>query len=293
VFARCIGGRAPCWELAKRPRCEPTTSPTALSPRVRSGCAQLRFHRHRSAGEPVVTGASLAALGQAFSAGQPCFRTGLRHGRRCDLVGGARPFGNGHRCQPGHAAAAQAKAEKAGLAHRIRFGLLDLAAPNTWQDSPVLDGPFAGVYSNYGALNCVGDWAALAPALAARLADNGQLALGVMGRFCLWETLWHGGHGHWRTASRRWRGQGQAHIGDTHFSVYYPSARGLALALRPHFKATRYRALGLFLPPSDLYAGLAKHRRLANGLHRLEQLTAGWPGAHCLADHFWLELRKA
>jgi SAM-dependent methyltransferase len=194
---------------------------------------------------------------------------------------------------PAMLAAAQAKAEKAGLAHRIRFGLLDLAAPNTWQDSPVLDGPFAGVYSNYGALNCVGDWAALAPALAARLADNGQLALGVMGRFCLWETLWHGGHGHWRTASRRWRGQGQAHIGDTHFSVYYPSARGLALALRPHFKATRYRALGLFLPPSDLYAGLAKHRRLANGLHRLEQLTAGWPGAHCLADHFWLELRKA
>jgi SAM-dependent methyltransferase len=76
------------------------------------------------------------------------------------------------------------------------------------------------VFANFGVLNCLSDWRPLAAWLAERIVSGGHVAFGVMSPFCVWETLWHGVHGDWRTATRRWRRKGTAFsIPSSQFSV--------------------------------------------------------------------------
>lgn len=181
------------------------------------------------------------------------------------------------------------KAQAAGVADRIETRLLDLAAAATW-DLP--DHAFAGAYSNYGPLNCIDDWRALGATLARVVRPGGRLGFAVMGPFCLWETLWHGLHGHLRTAARRWRGQAVATIGGVSFPVWYPTPARLRRDLGPGFRRVHLRGLGVFLPPSDVYGALARRVRLARLLLRLERLSAArWPFKY-LADHYWMELAR-
>lgn len=165
------------------------------------------------------------------------------------------------------------------------FHPLDLNAPQTWQ----LAGQFDGVYSNFGALNCTPNWHELSPFLADITTHHAVLAFGVMGRFCLWETLWHGLHGDWKTATRRWSGENLATLPDgSQFPVYYPSIKTLISAFSPAFHSVNMMGVGTFLPPSDVYPVLEKYPFLFHALNTIEQRFA--PAR--LADHFWLELRK-
>ncbi|MBZ0307333.1 MAG: hypothetical protein K8I82_14800, partial [Anaerolineae bacterium] len=115
-------------------------------------------------------------------------------------------------------------------------------------------------------------------------------AFGVMGRFCLWETVWHGLHLDWRTASRRWSGKSTAVLKDNlPFPVFYPSPQALSQTFAPVFMPVQKFGLGVFLPPSDSFPVLEKRPKLMKFLMTLENRFA--PPA--LADHYWLELQKA
>jgi hypothetical protein len=112
-----------------------------------------------------------------------------------------------------------------------------------------------------------------------------------MGPFCLWESLWHSIHGDMRTAGRRWRGRANATIGGVTFAVYYPSPGRFSRDLREQVRREHVRGLGVWLPPSDVYGVVGKRPALARVLRRLEAITAAWPLAAHLADHFWWEGR--
>ncbi|MCC7208099.1 MAG: class I SAM-dependent methyltransferase, partial [Anaerolineae bacterium] len=127
---------------------------------------------------------------------------------------------------------AREKAAAAGLAGRISFLQLDLAAAGAWT---LPAASFDGVFSNYGPLNCIARWDALGSALAAALRPGGRAAFAVMGPFCAWETVWHALHGDLRTARRRWRGRAEANLGGETFPVYYPTPRRLQADLGPAF----------------------------------------------------------
>lgn len=129
--------------------------------------------------------------------------------------------------------------------------------------------------------------------LAAVLRRGGRAAFAVMGPFCLWESGWHILHGNLRTATRRWRGVADAHIGGETFPVYYPSPRRLQRDLGPAFRRRALVGLGVFLPPSELYTALGRRPRLARALLRLEKGLAARPPFPWLGDHFWLELERA
>lgn len=181
------------------------------------------------------------------------------------------------------------KARRAGLAHLISLRQLDLAAAARW-DLPAAI--FDGATSNYGPLNCIAEWRTLGSALAGAVKPGGWLGFAIMGPFCLWETAWHLLHCDWRTATRRWRGQSIATLGGVSFPVYYPSPRRFTRELGPAFTRQRLAGLGVFLPPSDLYAPLARRPRLANRLRRLEQwATTQWPLQY-VGDHYWVEYRR-
>ncbi len=83
------------------------------------------------------------------------------------------------------------KAQVEGVSDLVETRLLDLSDAVNWS---LPANHFDGAYSNYGALNCVGDWTAVGDQLARAVKPGGKVGLGVMGRWCVWEIVWHGVH---------------------------------------------------------------------------------------------------
>ena len=53
------------------------------------------------------------------------------------------------------------------------------------------EGAFDGVYSSMGPLNCIPDLQPVADALALLVKPGGRVILGILNRYCLWETAWY------------------------------------------------------------------------------------------------------
>ena len=153
-------------------------------------------------------------------------------------------------------------------------------------------GEFNGAYSNYGALNCVGDWTAIGAQIANATKPGAKIGLGVMGPWCPWEILWHGIHGDFRTATRRLRKSTVAHLDGKYFTVYYPTPGRLQGDFGANFRRSLLWGLGVFLPPSDLYKPVGSRPWLAYPLLALEKLTAPYYPFKLLGDHYWLELER-
>jgi len=111
-----------------------------------------------------------------------------------------------------------------------------------------LSGIYDGAISNFGALNCVSDPAGLRNPLARLIRPGGHLAICVIGRFCLRETIHFLSRGQIREASRRWGGLScSASLG---LAVSYPSVGQLRRALAPDFFLRRTAGIGVCVPPS-------------------------------------------
>ncbi len=178
------------------------------------------------------------------------------------------------------------KAISAGVADRVHIQPFDFSKPETWN----LNGQFDGMYSNYGALNCIGEFSELGNYLAAHIKPGGAAGLCLIGRWCPWEILWHGAHLHFKTAFRRLPGKTIAHLEGRYFPVYYPTPGELARDFGMAWQRGRTDGIGVFLPPSDLYRAVGKRPKLARTLLRLEKATATrWP-FRVLGDHYWIEL---
>lgn len=149
-------------------------------------------------------------------------------------------------------------------------------------------GPYDAVLANFGALNCAADRRALAAWLAPRIRPGGVALLAVMGRLCLWEIGWHLLHGQPRRAFRRLNGR--ARFGA--LWVTYPTPRQLAADFAPAFRRDRLEALGLFLPPSEVFAAVERRPRLWRALAALETRVAPHAWAAPLADHYWIVLER-
>jgi len=181
------------------------------------------------------------------------------------------------------------KVAAAGVEALVDIQPLDFSRAAQWN---LPNGAFDGVYSNYGALNCVPfeDWPMLAEALTRAVKPGGAVGLCVIGRICPWEMAWHGAHLHFKTAFRRLPGHAIAHLDGRYFPVYYPMPGRLAGIFGANWRLRRVMAVGVFLPPSDLYVGVGRRPMFTRRLLRLERATATrWPFKH-LGDHYWIEM---
>jgi len=178
---------------------------------------------------------------------------------------------------------ARLKAVAAGLADRIEFRVLPMESLHTLPPDLVFD----GVFSNFGALNCVADISALAQPLAAHLAPGAPLLFVVMGRHVPWEWAWFLARGDRARAFRRLRRGGVEWRGLT---IHYPTPGELARSLAPHFEIRRRASLGFALPPSYASHWLDQSPRMLAALTGIERATRRI-GAH-LADHFVLEAAR-
>lgn len=179
---------------------------------------------------------------------------------------------------------ARAKAERAGLSHRIEVRALAIEELASLKP----DAPFTGVLSNFGALNCVENLAAVGAAIAPLVAPRSPVLLCLMGRLCPWEWAWFLFRDPSRTFRRlrkdvSWRG----------LPVRYPSIGAVRRALAPAFRLKETRAIGALLPPTYAEAWASRHPGLMCALDRAERAVESVPPFPALADHVLLELERS
>jgi SAM-dependent methyltransferase len=176
------------------------------------------------------------------------------------------------------------KAERAACAQRIRFHCVSMERAG----AALAGEKFDGVFSNFGAVNCVPQLDEVVPTLASLLVPGAPLVWVVMGRNVPWEWLWFLARANWQKAFRRrrdgvvWRGM----------SISYPTPAALARTLRPHFAPVRRQALGFVLPPSYAAGWLERSPRLLSMLTYLERAAQRWQPLAALADHYIFEARR-
>lgn len=199
-------------------------------------------------------------------------------------------------------AVAQGKVTATGLTDRVHLLQVDLnsragtAGTGTEQGRSrfcFLPSTFDGVFSNFGALNCLADRRPMARALAGLVRPGGRVVLVLMGPACPWEVGWHLLHGKPGQALRRLRSGAQAHLGQgITTSVWYPSPRRLEAEFQPWFAVRRMVGIGSLLPPSYLGHLVDRWPGLFGPLARLDQaLGSIWPWTW-LNDHYLMVLER-
>ena len=154
---------------------------------------------------------------------------------------------------------------------------------------------FDGVFSNFAGLNCVEDLTTFARDLARLVTPRGQIVLCLFGRFCMWEILWYLAHGEPVKAFRRLRASGcsaspSGNGAPVH--VRYYSARKLASIFSPEFRLTRWRGVGVAVPPSYVEPLAQRFPAALDYLISLDRRLGALPLLRGLADHVLLTLER-
>jgi SAM-dependent methyltransferase len=181
----------------------------------------------------------------------------------------------------------RARARDAGLEDRI--AALHLGV----QELDGLDGPFDGVYSNFGPLNCAPDLGAVARECARLVRPGGRLFFSVIGRLCPWEIAHYSVRGRLRRAFVRGvRGATAVNMNRHTIWTYYYTPREFYRAFADDFHLDGYRALSLFLPPPYLVDFYHRRRALCERLGRLDDRLGGLPLLRAMGDHFLIAMRR-
>jgi SAM-dependent methyltransferase len=153
---------------------------------------------------------------------------------------------------------------------------------------------FDGAFSNFGALNCVGDLKSLAENLAAVLRPGAMALFCWMGPFCLWETLWYLLQGKPAKALRRTRRNGVITRvdGGASLTVYYSSVKTLARQFSPYFSIKSIKGVGVTVPPSYLEPVASRLPRLLNASVFADRTLGHCAGVRLLADHILIGLER-
>ncbi|HYD25710.1 MAG TPA: class I SAM-dependent methyltransferase [Croceibacterium sp.] len=127
---------------------------------------------------------------------------------------------------------------------------------------------FDGAYSNFAALNCVGDLAPVGRALARVVRPGGKAVLVLFGCCCPAEIFTEALRGRWGNCFRRFRrGAVPASLRGWRFTVRYHRGADIARAMAPDFRLVDRKAVGLLVPPSAAEPWISRHPKL---LARLE-----------------------
>jgi SAM-dependent methyltransferase len=167
-----------------------------------------------------------------------------------------------------------------------------LAAENlaAIQQEPLFD----GIFSNFGALNCVEDLYVVGENLGRLLKPGGTALLCFLGRSCFWEVLWYLLKAKPRKAFRRWQSAGDtAELApESRVHVRYYGVRSLANIFAPSFRLRSWMGVGLLVPPSYMESVA---RRFPAALKVAE--WADLPMARCpvmrgFSDHILVKLER-
>lgn len=152
------------------------------------------------------------------------------------------------------------------------------------------------IWSNFGGFNCLSakEIQTASTVLAKMLNPGGHFVAVVMGKICIWESVYFLAKLKWGQAFRRLkRGPIPARLADGHFQdTYYYTPSGFERLLKLEFVAERRLAVGAYLPPSYLDPFFSKRPKLLASMERWEQRAYPHRFPANISDHFLLAFRK-
>jgi ubiquinone/menaquinone biosynthesis C-methylase UbiE len=211
----------------------------------------------------------------------------------------------------GMVAVAQRRIQQESVGERVRVQQRSIEDLGSLEN----EGPFDGILSNFGGLNCVPNLQKVGQDLARLLKPGSSALFCLLGRWCCWEFLYYLTHLQPSKAFRRVRRGGtEAQLGnyrklpahprqgvtgsalapgpDDSLHVYYPSVPQLVAALAPHFRLRSHQAIGLVVPPSYVEPWVAKYPRLLKLAVGLDARISMWPVIRSLGDHYLAHLER-
>lgn len=181
---------------------------------------------------------------------------------------------------------ARRRVEAAGLGDRISVlscGLQDLPQ---FLDALDHSEGFDAIVSNFGALNCAPSLAPLGVVGCRHLRAGGAMAIGLLGRTCLWETIYFTARGERAKAARRRAAQADVPVAGIDVPTFYHRTGDVAAALGEGFVRDAVIGVGVMVPPPYLEPRWLQLppalRRAAAGVDRV---AGSWPGVNQLGDH--------
>jgi SAM-dependent methyltransferase len=155
---------------------------------------------------------------------------------------------------------------------------------------------FDGAYSSMGPLNCIAHLDPVADALALLVKPGGRVILGILNRYCLWETAWYLRARDPGRAFRRWGGQAEATSRpgwqEEKFTCYYWNRPTIERAFRQHFRVVKREGLPWLLPPLYLDGLIKRAPGFFRTIARLDRRLAHvWP-AYDLGDHLLIQFER-
>lgn len=145
---------------------------------------------------------------------------------------------------------------------------------------------FDAIVSNFGALNCAPSLEPLGIVGRRHLRPGGAVILGLIGRSCLWETVYFIARGERAKAARRRLPTVAVPIAGVQVPTFYHRRRDVHACLGEAFTLDAAIGIGVAVPPPFLESRWqqvpAVIRRAAGGIDRM---AAAWPVLNQLGDH--------
>ncbi len=185
----------------------------------------------------------------------------------------------------------------AGIGDRVGILSCGLEALPQFLDALDHAEGFDAVVSNFGALNCVGTLDALGAIGCRHLRPGGAMILGLIGRTCLWETLYFTARGEVSKASRRRRPSVAVPVAGVDVPTFYHRRADVHCCLGAGFRLDAAIGIGVMVPPPYLEP---RWQRLPIAIRRaaagIDRVAASWPLVNQLGDHTltrWVKSRVA
>jgi SAM-dependent methyltransferase len=200
---------------------------------------------------------------------------------------------------PGMIAAVSAKLAEGGAAHDLEGMIEPVLCPAQNLAELVTrygEDAFDGVYSSMGPLNCIPDLQSVADALEKLVRPGGRVVLGLLNKYCLWETAWYVRALEPKLAFRRWGGTAEATSRpdwqEEKFTCYYWKRSVIEQAFKPYFDVAKREGLPWLMPPLYLDGLIKRAPRLFKVLSRLDRRFAHvWP-AYDIGDHLLIQFER-
>jgi len=192
---------------------------------------------------------------------------------------------------------ARRRLEAAGLGDRV--GMLSCGLGDVPQFLDALDHAegFDAIVSNFGALNCAPSLDPLGVIGRRHLRAGGAMAIGLLGRACLWETAYFLVRGERDKASRRRGLTANVPVAGIAVPTFYYRTSDIGASLGATFVRDGVVGVGVMVPPPYLEPRWLQVpsvlRRAAAGIDRM---IGSWPLINQLGDHTmsrWVKRRAS